>query len=453
MINKLKALNLNFKNIYITPILVAKVILGQKSTGKTSTSITSKTLFFLRGLKQYICIKIGIVKNADVLFLTSNHYEVEEKTVVYDKFITPFVQYLQKRNKTYKIARYTNTFTVAKNYFAGKELINLQEAGVLAIKLNKAGSDIDVADDNASNEFLRLLRETDLSKDVNPLDATYLLNFLILKDFFKIYLQKSHTKHIVVVCYYDLKSFAMVLAANELGVSVIDLQHGVQGIGHFAYNYWPNEIVESSKLFPTHFWCWDEWSAKAIKVWFPQKENVITGSNVWMKQRIKPEQKTQILFTAQPLEDAIPRDIINAVKNYNGKLRWSIRMHPHQLGEISKYKQLLAEHNILHLVEFENATNLPLTEILNKSYIHITNYSSVVLEAMWFGVPSIVISEQGTQYYREQVPEKMLISAYTATEILDKIEKLEKEWTFNESNTEDKENFDELANKFFNYDG
>ncbi|WP_374445516.1 UDP-N-acetylglucosamine 2-epimerase [Epilithonimonas sp.] len=449
--NKLKSLKFFFNNIIVTPVIISKIILGQKSSQINEISTVSKITFFLRGFKNLTYILFGFVKKIDVLFLTSNHYEVLEDNVVYDKFVTSFANYVKNKNKTYKIARYTNDFIIPKNYFSKKDLINLQEVGVLYSKLQQNGDFI--SSSSLTSDFLECLKDLELSKDVNPLDPTYLLKFIRQKDIFKIYLRKSKVKHIVVVCYYDLKSFAIIHAANELNIPVIDLQHGVQGKGHFAYNYWPKELVQASKLFPTHFWCWDKWSADVIKSWFPEKNNVIVGSNVWMKERIKPKPKVLITFTAQPQEDAIPAILIQAIRKYKGKLKWCIRLHPHQLNELEKYKELLKKNQILDLIEFEKSTYMPLSELLNMSYIHITDYSSVILEAMWFGIPSVVISELGKRHYKEQVPENMLISAYSADSIIEAIQNLESKWVFDELHNEKKEDFEELANKFFRYDG
>lgn len=448
--NKLKSLEITFNNIIVTPIIIAKIILGQKSSGSSKPSTFSKFAFFLRGLRTLILLTQPNRKKIDVLFVSSNHYEVEENRLLHDKFISPFILYLKTKNKKYKIARYSNTFEIPKNYFDKKKLIYLQEAGVIYTKLKKGK--IKSILEGQLDDFLKILDEMQVSKNVNPLDETYLEQFILLKNLFRIYLEKLRPQHLVVVCYYDLKSFAIVLAANELDIPVIDIQHGVQGKGHFAYNYWPKELVQSSKLFPTYFWCWDNWSADVIKSWFPKKNNVMVGNNMWMKERIKPKPKVLITFTAQPQEDAIPAILIQAIRKYKGKLKWCIRLHPHQLNELEKYKELLKKNQILDLIEFEKSTYMPLSELLNMSYIHITDYSSVILEAMWFGIPSVVISELGKRHYKEQVPENMLISAYSSDSIIEAIQNLESKWVFDESHNEKKENFEELANKFFRYD-
>ena len=450
--NRLKSLTITFSDIIITPLVIAKIFLGQKSSINAAVPLLHKIIFFLRGIKAIALINFGLVKKVDVLFVSSKHYEVEEEKVVYDKFISPFVSYLKQKCKTFRIARYSNTFSIPKNYFEKKSLLHLQEAGVIYSKFKKQKRNNSQIDGEL-NDFVNMLEGMSFSKNTEPFDHNYFQQFIALKNFYKMYLKASKTKNIVIVCYYDMKSFAIIRAANELVIPIIDLQHGVQGKGHFAYNYWPQDIVQSSKLFPTHFWCWDEWSANVIKTWFPEKNNVIIGYNSWMKERIKSENKTLIVFTSQPLEDAIPKIIVEAIKNYTGKLKWCIRLHPHQLNEFPKYKKFLSDHEILDLIEFESVTNAPLSELLNKTYIHITDYSSVVLEAMWYNIPSVVISKRGTEYYKEQVPENMLISAYSTTSLITEIAKLEKEWIFHRQNIAKEESFEELVNKFFKYNG
>jgi len=50
-------------------------------------------------------------------------------------------------------------------------------------------------------------------------------------------------------------------------------------------------------------------------------------------------------------------------------------------------------------VDIKNATDLPLMALLERVDIHIPLWSSTVLEAKQFGVPSIVVHENGQDLF------------------------------------------------------
>ena len=49
---------------------------------------------------------------------------------------------------------------------------------------------------------------------------------------------------------------------------------------------------------------------------------------------------------------------------------------------------------------------MSLTALLSKTKIHITKSSSVIIEASYFNIPSIIIDQEGKQYYENQLMEQ-----------------------------------------------
>src|SRR5690606_32704102 len=102
-----------------------------------------------------------------------------------------------------------------------------------------------------------------------------------------------------------------------------------------------------------------------------------------------------ILYSLQPnpitLDQLFTPEIINCIKKT--KWKWFIRLHPRQMDEIDKIKNLLEKNDILHLVNIENATNDPLPLLLTHAKIHITHSSGTALEAVFFDLKTILINE------------------------------------------------------------
>ena len=81
----------------------------------------------------------------------------------------------------------------------------------------------------------------------------------------------------------------------------------------------------------------------------------------------------------------------------------------------------LKKHNITNF-ELDLPTVFPLTALLRHADVHITASSSTVIEAEYFGVPSIVTHEDGIKFYAKQIASGMAVPAYTAEALLKAIE-------------------------------
>ena len=74
--------------------------------------------------------------------------------------------------------------------------------------------------------------------------------------------------------------------------------------------------------------------------------------------------------------------------------------------------------------DIENASKLPLPSLLRFMNVHITESSSVVIEAEQFGVPSIVINKISKEYYKNQISSGYAVYANNIQDILLTIEKM-----------------------------
>jgi hypothetical protein len=200
----------------------------------------------------------------------------------------------------------------------------------------------------------------------------------------------------------------------------MDLQHGVQGTMHLAYAKWPLRIASKSMFIPTHFWVWDKFNKAIISSWKIDHENIIVGYNKWVADRISKSTKEILLFTAQPIDNCIPYLLIESIRKYTGDKKWYLRLHPHQISQINEFEKLLQREEILDKVNIREASLMPLTDVLSKTHIHITCFSSVSIEAFYFGTPTIFIDERGSQTFKQMIPDNM-IYAVSGTNSLEDI--------------------------------
>jgi hypothetical protein len=242
--------------------------------------------------------------------------------------------------------------------------------------------------------------------------------------YFRRVLEAVRPKIVLVTCWYATESMACVLACDQLGIPTVDIQHGSQE-SHFAYDRWNRVPAGGYELVPDFFWCWSETEAAVIRNWVGDRSvhQPIVGGNLFLERWVSANDdmvrgydklltemkqrngaKVQILYTlngSTKQEIATIVDIVNAVNSSGLDAFFWIRLHPIALNQGELVSSALAAQGLRN-VEVEQSTRLPLYAILRHMDLHVTEFSSVVIEAQSFGVPSVT-GEQGVIWFPQQV--------------------------------------------------
>ncbi len=241
--------------------------------------------------------------------------------------------------------------------------------------------------------------------------------------------------------YYGRAGMAMNLACRETGIMSVDIQHGMENDLHWAYGRWARVPEKGYELLHTVFLCWSDNEAKVIKKWNKKVEKyhrpVVVG-NLWLKKwlddgddivgafdskvsRVKQKhgKSIHILFTMQ--DETIPELILDAIKKSSDLCFWWIRCHPAHVEDRSNIRNVLNNRGYYNNVEVENASIWPLYALLRHMDIHVTGWSTTVIEAAVFNVPSIIVHEFGVELYAEQIKEGIVTCAYDSQELVDAI--------------------------------
>lgn len=250
------------------------------------------------------------------------------------------------------------------------------------------------------------------------------------------------------VCYYSANAMALNLACRELNIPSVDIQHGVQFDAHIAYGHWTKVPQTGYAALPRYFWCWSQDEADVINEWNEQltkhHQAVITG-NLWLEQWrteayewLKPAPGTverlenkragkfNILITLQPIFSS-PKDLailLECIKNSKPDWQWWIRLHPLMLDKKEQIKTLFSEHSTAR-IEVEDASSTELFTLLSKMDAHITHSSATVLEALEFGIPSIVFSPMGKALYERKINNRQMFFSNQFEDILNHLELLQ----------------------------
>jgi hypothetical protein len=270
-------------------------------------------------------------------------------------------------------------------------------------------------------------------------------SIIVLSKVFKRILKKINPSIGLLVCYYSLEGMAFNLACHELGIPSVDIQHGLQGDLHVAYGRLEKVPEKGYELLPSIFWCWSNYEAASIKRWctkFSSGHEGIVGGNLFLElwrsgndnvvsyydkkiSKIKRNLSSaiHILYTLEGHEEIDKLELMTQlIKKTGSRYHWWIRLHPCYLDQRQKIRKTLCDNQILDYVELDVATDLPLYALLRNMDIHVTTFSSTVIEAEAFDVPSVILRELGAELFSKQVLSGWAIPAYTADAIIPAIQ-------------------------------
>lgn len=190
-----------------------------------------------------------------------------------------------------------------------------------------------------------------------------------------------------VVCFYNTKSLALVCAFRAASKDVTDIQHGLVGPTHPAYanaRLWRS----NTRLLPTAFLVWNAAAKEFLEL--------VTGRSA----EIRPfddsvyiaaipgrgdDPRPCVLVTLQ-WGASLPPPIVDMVARLNS-VRWVLRPHPRDPEPPDDREDCRRLSLLPHVVISDPAD--PLLASLYQCDLHITENSSVVIEAAAIGRPSI----------------------------------------------------------------
>ena len=125
----------------------------------------------------------------------------------------------------------------------------------------------------------------------------------------------------------------------------------------------------------------------------------------------------------QPIHEPLRAILLEAIRVTPPDVTWIIRMHPVMSAEtidrLANRVLAIRTENI----EIQNDAQQPLPAALATVDLHITEYSSVVIEAAELGVPSLVLAEEAETLYEHYVRAGVARFAATAVDICAAIER------------------------------
>lgn len=242
-------------------------------------------------------------------------------------------------------------------------------------------------------------------------------------------LQRVKPKVVIYTLWYAADMMAFSSACHKCNIPVIEIQHGMAGGSgsHAAYNKWCNIPKEGYGGVPDYFWAWTEADKQAFDEWNgPHPQAFVAGQPSYMlwgdevfrnkyNALLNPSivQGKKHLLVSLQFGTVLP-DWLAVYINEHKQYQWWIRFHPRvdkaQTDFVKKLSN--AEH-----IDIDTPNRLPLEILLANCVANITSHSSVVVDAVNFGIKSIVINNNGQDAYSKEIATGNVLVALTAKEM------------------------------------
>lgn len=270
-------------------------------------------------------------------------------------------------------------------------------------------------------EYDYFLKEIPLSQTLDISDIEKEVRQLnIICEYFKDIIRKKSIHVVVLQCWYGSLSMAAAMACHDLGIPCLDVQHGFAGAaGHRAYYGWSRfDDGYRYEVMPSHFWSWLPQDAEVILNWkCKDVQAVAAGKTIFLqnsyenlgsiygyqlKDKIRKINKPCILVSLQTAT-VFPKWFREFIKEQTDNFIWLIRCHSCKDHVQLSFVEEIKDVKNVYTDDIDTINLDFLLQIVN---IHITMWSSVVVDAYFCGVPSVVLSNQYFYNFQQIVSKK-----------------------------------------------
>ena len=217
-------------------------------------------------------------------------------------------------------------------------------------------------------------------------------------------------------------AYHVCAAAKPLGITVVDVQHGGMHAHHPLAAHWSNRPRKGYELLPDLFWSWTSSTARSVGAG-PRHPAIVGGnpSLAFLRHQRKatpvaprPGHRPVVLFALQYGRAPLVADhVLAAYRATQEAVDWRFRLHP------AGRDRLPAAATLLGLPEevIVRESHRPLSDALEEADLLLTNTSTIVREAIEYGLPAAVCTREGAALHDDLVSDGAVAHLRTQDEV------------------------------------
>ena len=242
----------------------------------------------------------------------------------------------------------------------------------------------------------------------------YLPNYILTIEAAKLLLSQVRPKSIFLPYETGVYAMAFIVAAEELGIKTIGIQHGIIHKGHFDYSI-DNLRTKTSSIgcpIPTYLLVFGEFyrkllvetfsypSDRVITVGNPAYESVQTGIMDSRRQKVlldvglDPSKKTVLVATSGhqakygrgDYDVLIVKALSESLTQMGSDIQVLVKVHP--IEDATEYLKIVKEKNAPNLTVIEE---YPIQQLIAICDVFISVLSTTIFEAMVMNKPVIIV--------------------------------------------------------------
>ncbi len=395
--------HIKFGSIPVWPVIRMHICLNLLSSETTAPSgyRFRRILVMAKGFFYGI---LSVVKPLSSIVISSSGLRVNYKSQYYDRCFERLIAHMGS-DRTLLIERPSPSH-FPKSLCVSRRLMSLGFFYFLSLFVKNPKISIEGQDDLAL-----VLKEMKVSFNVNAFMTRFYRLYRVFLWFFKL----KKPQRIFVTCYYG--ELAAIIAAKELGIKVIELQHGHLYGGHQAYfPFWqlPQNCI------PDEFWAYSEcdrdvllnssiYSQSTVRVVGQDFLSVIRDNPILVVdiQEFKKHYKKVVCVTSQYV---IESQLVEFIRE--------AALRSPDIGYVfiprGKLEQSDTDYGFESNVKVSHGHNT--YAVIQQCDFHATVFSTCAVEAPFLGVPTILIDLDGlsTQYFGEVLTDTRLFCFVTS---------------------------------------
>ena len=262
-----------------------------------------------------------------------------------------------------------------------------------------------------------------------------------LSNRFERILDYADPKKVILTHYLGYIAAGLTVAAKRKGLEVVDIQHGVQGKYHPAYNY-RNFPTSGYNTTPNKYMVWEKNDLDNLSLWseaeskidselirngteyiFKNNHKIIDYFNDRFNKIFENHLNKKFVLVTLCWAYYIPDIILKTIQEADGNVFFLIRFHPsttqYERDEVLNKLSTLSNKNF----EVEHSTDLPLYTLFLNTSVHLAIVSTAILEGLKFGIKTIAIGTRAKAYYGHVDDQNLLLFMDKPSDILSEIKK------------------------------